>query len=111
VKSGKLKGIAVTSTRRSRSAPEFPTVAESGLAGYECYEWNALFAPAGTPPEIIARLNTELGKILRAPEMQERFFQLGAEAAPGTPEQLGDFVRSEIAKWGKVVRDAGIKAE
>ncbi|MBI4189801.1 MAG: tripartite tricarboxylate transporter substrate binding protein, partial [Betaproteobacteria bacterium] len=111
VKSGKLKGIAVTSTRRSRSAPEFPTMAESGLAGFELHEWNALFAPAGTPPEIIARLNTELGKILRTPEMQERFFQMGAEAAPGTPGQLGDFVRSEIARWGKVVRDVGIKVD
>ena len=86
-------------------------MAESGLAGFELHEWNALFAPAGTPPEIIARLNTELGKILRTPEMQERFFQMGAEAAPGTPEQLGDFVRSEIARWGKVVKEVGIKVD
>jgi tripartite-type tricarboxylate transporter receptor subunit TctC len=111
VRAGKLKGIAVSSAKRSRSAPEFPTVAESGLPSFEVYEWNALFAPAGTPPQIIARLSTELQKILHASEMQERFFQMGVEGAPGTPQQLGDFVRSEIAKWGKVVRDVGIQPD
>jgi len=111
VKSGKLRGIAVTSSKRSRSAPQFPTVAESGLPGYELHEWNALFAPAGTPQEIIGRLNSELGKILRAPEMQERLFQMGAEAAPGTPEQLDEYVRRELAKWDKVVKDVGIKVD
>jgi tripartite-type tricarboxylate transporter receptor subunit TctC len=111
VRSGKLRGIAVTSTKRSRSAPEFPTIAESGLPGYELHEWNALFAPAGTPPEIIARLNVELGKILRAPEMRERLFQMGAEAAPGTPVELDEYVRRELAKWDKVVKDVGIKVD
>lgn len=111
VKSGKLRGIAVTSTKRSRSMPELPTVAESGLPGYELHEWNALFAPAGTAPEIIAKLNTELAKVLALPEVQERFFQMGAEAAPGTPEQLGAYVNSELAKWAKVVKDMKIKVE
>lgn len=111
VKSGKLKAIAVSSTTRSRSAPEVPTVAESGVPGFDLYEWNAVFAPAGTPPDIIARLNAEIGKILRSPEMQERFFQVGAEAAPGTPEQLDVFVRNETEKWSKFVKEVGIKAE
>lgn len=111
VKSGKLKGIAVTSTRRSPSAPEFPTIAESGLPGYAVYEWNGLFAPAGTPKDIIARLNAEVMKIINSPEVKERFFALGAEASPGTPEQLGDYVRGEIAKWRNVVREMGIKAD
>ena len=111
VRSGKLKAIAVSSAKRSRSAPEFPTVAESGLPSFEVYDWNALFAPAGTPSRIVAQLNTELQKILHAPEMQERFFQMGVETAPGTSQQLSDFVRSEIAKWGKVVGDVGIKAD
>jgi tripartite-type tricarboxylate transporter receptor subunit TctC len=111
VKSGKLKGIAVGSTKRSRAAPQVPTVAESGLPGFELYEWNALFAPAGTPPEIIARLNAELAKVLRVPDIQERLFQMGAEPAPGTPEELDDYVRREIVKWEKVVREMGIKVE
>lgn len=111
VRAGKLRGIAVTSARRSRSAPQFPTVAESGLPGYEMYEWNALFAPAGTPPEIITKLNAALRNIIGVPEVQERFFQMGAEAAPGTPEQLNGYLRSEIAKWDKLVKAMDIKVE
>jgi tripartite-type tricarboxylate transporter receptor subunit TctC len=104
-KSGKLRGIAVTSVKRSASAPQFPTVAETGLPGYEHYEWNALFAPVGTPPEIIVKLNTELRKVLTAPDLQARFLEMGVETAPSTPEELGNYVRKEIAKWAKVVKD------
>lgn len=111
VKSGKLRGIAVTSTKRSRAAPHLPTVAESGLPGFELHEWNALFAPAGTPPEIIAKLNTELNRILRSPEMRERLFAMGAEVAPSTPMELDDYVRKELVKWDKVVKDVGIKLD
>lgn len=111
VKAGKLRGIAVTSAARSRSAPEIPTMAESGVPGYELYEWNALFAPAGTPATIIATLNSETRKIIEMPDVQQRFFQFGAEAAPGTPEQLASYVRGEISKWDKVVRDMGVKVE
>src|SRR5262249_59466720 len=100
-----------TWSKRSRSAAQLRTVAESGLQGYEIDEWNALFASAGTPQEMIGRLNSELGKSLRAPEMQERLFQMGAEAAPGTPEQLDEYVRRELAKWDKVVKDVGIKVD
>ena len=111
VRSGKLRGVAVTSLKRSRAAPQIPTVSESGLPGFELGEWNALFAPAGTPPEIITRLNTELNKVLRSPDIQERLFQMGAEPAPGSPKELDDYVRKEIAKWAKVVKDVGIKVE
>lgn len=111
VKTGKVKGIAVTSAKRSRSAPQFPTIAESGVPGYELNEWNALFAPAGTPAEIIARLNAEVVKVMAASDVQERLVQLGADAASSTPEQLGNFLRGEVAKWSKVVKDMGIKAE
>lgn len=111
VKAGKLRGIAVTSAERSRSAPQIPTMAESGVPGYQIYEWNALFAPAGTPAAIVAMLNAEIGKIIALPDVQQRFFQFGAESAPGTPEQLGSYVRGEIAKWDKVVRDMGVKVE
>jgi tripartite-type tricarboxylate transporter receptor subunit TctC len=111
VKSGKLKGIAVTSTQRSTSAPEFPTIAESGVPGYDVYEWHALFGPAGVPREIVAKLNFEIGRILVAQDVKERFFQFGAEAAPGSPEELGDFVRKETAKWQNVTKQMNIKAE
>jgi tripartite-type tricarboxylate transporter receptor subunit TctC len=111
VKSGKVKGIAVTSAKRSQSAPQFPTIAESGIPGYAVYEWNGLFAPAGTPRDIVARLNTEVVKIINSPEAKERFFQLGAEPAPGTPEELGQYVRGEIAKWTRVVQETGIRGE
>jgi tripartite-type tricarboxylate transporter receptor subunit TctC len=111
VKTGKVIGIAVTSAKRSRSAPEFPTVTESGLPGYEIYEWNAVFAPAATPLAIVTKLNAELRKVISTPDVQERFFQMGAEAAPGSPEHLDDYVRSEITKWGKVVKAMGIKVE
>ena len=111
VRSGKLRGVAVCSLKRSRAAPEFPTVSESGLPGFELNEWNALFAPAGTPPEIIARLNTELNKALRAPDIQERLFKMGAQPEPSTPRELDDYVRKELAKWAKVVKDVGIKVE
>ena len=109
VKSGKLRGVAVTSARRSESAPEFPTFAESGVPGYEVYEWNGLFGPAGMPKEIVARLNAEFGKILNAADVKEKFFQLGAEAAPGTPEQQGEYVRAEVMKWQKVIGAMGIR--
>lgn len=111
VKSGKLRGIAVTSAKRSASAPEFPTFSESGLPGYEVYEWNGLFGPAGMPKDIVARLNTEIVKIIKLPDVKERFFQMGAEAAAGTPEQLGDYVHGEVAKWQTVIKQMNIKAD
>jgi tripartite-type tricarboxylate transporter receptor subunit TctC len=96
VKSGKLRGIAVTSARHSVSAPEFPTFAESGVPGYDVYEWHGLFGPAGMPKETVSRLSSEMARILVAADIKERFFQLGAEAAPGAPEGLADFVRAEV---------------
>ena len=111
VKNGKLRAVAVGGAQRSKAAPDLPTIAESGVPGYETYEWNAVFAPAGTPPEIVTRLNTELNKALRSPDIQERLFQIGAEPAPGTPKELDDYVRKELAKWAKVVKEVGIKVE
>ena len=108
-KGGKLRGIAVTSAKRSASAPEFPTFAESGVPGYEVYEWNGLFGPAGLPKDVVARINTELGKVLNAADVRERLFALGAEPAPGTPERHGEYVRAEVAKWQKVISAMGIK--
>jgi len=111
VQANKLKAIALTVLKRSRSAPQIPTLAESGVPGFEVYEWNALYAPAATAPAIVSRLNTVMNKLLDTPDVQQRFFQLGAEAAPATPAELGRYVRSEIAKWAKTVKEMGIKGE
>jgi len=111
VKGGKVKGIAVTSPKRSRSAPEYPTVAEAGVKGYEIQEWNGLFAPAGVAPEIVARINAEVVKALATPEVEERLFQLGAEVATGAPGRLGEHLRVELAKWAEVVKAMGIRSD
>lgn len=107
VRSGKLKAIAVTSAARSPAAPEIPTVAESGLPGYEAIAWNGLLAPAGTPKEVVARLNAELRKALELPEIKERFAAQGFAAAWSPPEKYAAFLEAEIDKWGKVVKFSG----
>jgi tripartite-type tricarboxylate transporter receptor subunit TctC len=111
VKAGRLRALAITSAKRSTAAPELPTVAESGLPGFESGTWFALLAPAGTAREIVTRLNAEATKAGQAPDLRERLAAQGAEALGGTPEQVGTFIKSEIAKWGKVVRDSGARAD
>jgi tripartite-type tricarboxylate transporter receptor subunit TctC len=110
VKAGQLRALAVTSTQRAAAAPEIPTVAEAGLPGFEAATWFALVAPAGTPHEIRQRLNAEVGRALALTDVKQRFAELGMTAQDSTPEGLDDFIRSEIAKWTKVIRDADIKA-
>ena len=109
IKSGRLRGIAVTSTKRSSVAPELPTIAESGYPGFESGLWYGVVAPARTPPEIIARLNAELVKITQSPEMRETLRAEGAESIASTPEAFGELIRREIVRWAKVIRDAHIK--
>ena len=111
VRAGKLRGLAVTGGRRFPAAQEFPTMIEAGIPGYEVSGWSGMFAPAGTPRETIGRLAAEIGKILRAPELKERFFVQGAEPVGNTPEEFTAFVRSEIAKWKKVVESSGMRAD
>jgi tripartite-type tricarboxylate transporter receptor subunit TctC len=111
VRSGKLRGLAVTSSARTTVAPEIPTIAESGLPGYSIVTWHGLQVPAATPRPLVARLNAEAVKALGSAEVRERFIALGAEPAPSTPEQFRTFIQSETEKWGKVVRAAGLKAE
>ena len=111
VQGNKLKGIALTAAKRSPSAPQIPTMAEAGVQGVEVYEWNGLYAPAGTAPAIVTRFNGEVNKLLGNPDVQQRFFQLGAEATPVTPAELSAYVRGEIARWGKTVKEMGIKGE
>jgi tripartite-type tricarboxylate transporter receptor subunit TctC len=111
IKAGRLKALAVTGKSRSPMLPDLPTVEEAGLPGYEATSWNAVFAPAGTPRDIVDKLNRELNAILHSPDTRKYFAEQGGEAGGGTPEQLGAFVRSETAKWSKVVRDSGAKVD
>ena len=111
VKAGRLRALAVTTAKRSAVVPELPTLSESGLPGFDVSTWQAMLAPAGTPREIIARLNAEIGRIMALPEMKERFLSFGTDAATSTPEQLGQFLRDEVAKIGKVVKDVGAKID
>jgi tripartite-type tricarboxylate transporter receptor subunit TctC len=111
IASGRLRGLAVTSLQRSRLVPDMPTVAEAGLAGFEMSPWFGVLAPAGTPPELIARLNTELVRILRAPEVASQLATQGVDAAHSTPDEFLAVIRSDLQKWGRVIREAGIKGE
>ena len=111
VKQGRLKALAVTTKKRSFVAPDVPTMAETGLAGYDITSWQALFAPAGTPKEIIARLHAETVKALKAPDVAKRLEDLGLDAGGMTPDELGALIRSDIPRLGKVVRDSGAKID
>ncbi len=111
VRAGRLRALGVTGGRRFTGASEFPTIAEAGLPGYELSGWSGMFAPADTPRAVIDRLAGETAKILREPELRERFLALGAEAAVKMPEEFSVFVDSEIAKWKKVVEFSGARAD
>jgi tripartite-type tricarboxylate transporter receptor subunit TctC len=111
VKGGKLKALAVTSTKRSFVAPDVPTMAEAGLGGYDISSWQAMYAPAGTPREIVARLHAETAKILRSPENQRKLSELGLDAGGMAPEELAALMRSDIPRLGKVVRESGAKVD
>ena len=111
VRGGKLKGLATTGPVRSPAAPDLPTVAEAGVAGFNVIGWNGVMAPAGTPPEVIAKLNAEIRKALAAPDVVERIGGLGATATWSSPADFGTLVGAEIAKWGKVVKASGAKID
>ncbi|MSQ62233.1 MAG: tripartite tricarboxylate transporter substrate binding protein [Betaproteobacteria bacterium] len=111
VKQGRLKALAVTTQKRSFVAPDVPTMQEAGLAGYDITSWQALFAPAGVPKEIIARLHAETAKALKAPDVAKRLEDLGLDAGGMSPEELGALVRSDIPRLGKVVRDSGARID
>ncbi len=110
VKAGKLKGIAVLGTGRSPAAPEFPALAET-LPGFEVNNWVGTFGPAGLPSAITAKLNSEILAVMRTPDVQQRLLTEGARFTPKTPAQFADFVAAETAKWGKLIREVGIRAD
>src|SRR5436305_14086835 len=111
VKAGTLRGIAVTTAKRSTSMPELPTIAESGLPGYDASTWGGILAPAGTPKDIVAKLNGGINAALAQEDVRARLSTAGVEIQGGTPEQFGEVIKAEIDKWGRVVRQAGIEPE
>ena len=111
IKAGKIKGLAVTTAKRSALMPNIPTIAESGLPGFEANNWYGLLAPANTPRAIVVRLNTEVAKVLMMPDVKNFLFNQGLDPAPGTPEQFGAYIKAEMAKWAKVVKDSGARAD
>ena len=109
VRAGQLRALAVTSAQRAAAAPDIPTVAEAGLPGFAAATWFALVVPAGTPLDIRSKLNAEVKRALALPDVKQRFADLGMTAEDSTPEGLDTYIRSEIAKWTKVIKDADIK--
>ena len=111
VKGGEVRAIAVTSATRSAAAPDIPTLAESGLPGFEASSWFALLAPAGLPKDVQTRINLETARVLAMPDVQARLTQLGLDVAPGSPEALAAHIQAESAKWAKVVKESGAKLD
>jgi tripartite-type tricarboxylate transporter receptor subunit TctC len=111
VKAGRVKGLAVTTLKRSLMLPDLPTMAESGLRGYDCDNWYGIAITAHTPAPIVDRLNKEFTRALLMPDIKDALLKLGLESAPGTPAAFGKYMKSEYEKWGKLIREIGIRAE
>jgi tripartite-type tricarboxylate transporter receptor subunit TctC len=111
VKAGRVKGLAVTTAKRSLMLPDLPTIAEAGLPGYECDNWYGIAVTMNTPRPVIDRLNAEFGRALNVPDIKEALLKLGLEAAPGTPEAFGKYMKTEYEKWGRLIAEIGIKGD
>jgi len=111
VPQGRLKALAVTTARRAPQLPDVPTLQEAGVPGYDASVWLALLAPAGTPPEIVTRLNGEITRLMAAPDTRKALFDAGVEPSPSTPQEMGSYLVQELERWGKVVKEAGVKIE
>jgi tripartite-type tricarboxylate transporter receptor subunit TctC len=111
VREGKLRALGVTSLTRSAAAPDIPTIAEQGLPGFEAVSWFAMFAPPATPKAVVEKIQTEIQRILKQPEIAKKLTDIGLEPVGSTSEELAVYQRAEIAKWAKVVKDSGAKVE
>jgi tripartite-type tricarboxylate transporter receptor subunit TctC len=111
IKAGKLRGLGVTTAKRSQALPEVPSIAEAGVPGYEATQWFGVLAPAGTPRPIIDRLNQEIVKLLKSPDVRDRLIADGTDPAPTTPEEFAAYIKSETEKWTRVIKAAGIKPQ
>lgn len=111
IQGGKVRALAVLSAARLAVLPNVPTAGEAGFPGYEVTNWHGILAPAGTPRDIVARLNAEIGKAIKAPDVRERMAAAGLDPLTSTPEEFADFIKTEIARWAKVIKDANIKIE
>ena len=111
IKAGRVRAIAVTGAKRAPALPELPTIAESGVPGYEATSWNGMLAPAGTPADVIKRLNAEFNRIIGTPDVRKRMLDSGFEPVGGPPERFGELIRAEIAKWAPVVLAAGVRVD
>ena len=111
MKSGRLRGLAITSRGRSKLAPELPTMQQAGVPGYEATIWTGMVAPARTPAAVISKLNASIVQVMQTPEVAERFAALGAEATTSTPAAFGEFIADEMVKWSRVIRESGVKVE
>lgn len=111
IRAGRLRGLGITTTRRSEAAPDIPTIAEAGLPGFESVQWYGLLAPANTPRDIVNRLHGEMVKILQQPAIRKRFAADGADVVANTPDQFAAYIKAELAKWDKVARGAGIEKQ
>ena len=111
VRTGKLRALAVTGARRSAAIPEVPTITEAGVPGADFISWNGVHVPAGTPKALIAKLNTEMVRLLKLPEVQDRMLNLGLDPVGDTPDEFAAFVKADIARWAKVIKESGVRAE
>ena len=111
IRSGKVRGVATTGSRRPAAAADLPTMAEAGLAGYEVVGWTGLIAPAGTPPQIVQRLSTEVNRVMNLPEVREKLLAVAVEPTTATPEQFSAFIAAEIPRWARLVQASGAKLD
>jgi tripartite-type tricarboxylate transporter receptor subunit TctC len=111
IRADKLRVLGTTADQRFSALPDTPTVADAGLPGYSLYPWLGMFVPAKTPPEIVARINAEISRILNSAEVKAKLVPQGMDIATGTPAELTKIIRDDDARWGKLIRDAGIKPE
>jgi len=111
IRAGRIRGLAVSTAKRSAFAPELPTVAEAGLAGFDVFGWNGLLAPAGTPKPVIAKLHGEITRALRSAEVRERIASFGFDPVGNTPEEFGEFVKADIAQWARVAKESGARVD